>query len=386
MDALALKSSTSYNILNTVFKLIVIVVVFILIIFYFNFNPFKLRIFKDNKHNNNYKPHEANRNLTSSVNNSKYANETLSSFYIKTAFDCSRRNDRYTSVDRLKQIISQGFRCLDFKLYLKNSNILVENQIQGEMFYDMLQAIDKYAFSNSFCSNYDDPIILNIRLDVVSTMNYQNLQNIYNKIRDVFNYNSSKFMLDSQYSLKQNLDDINSHNRNSSYINVLSIPISQLKRKIIVMCNYDFDTANNNIKYSHNLLQYIHINSFIVDKSNMSQYNNIDAVVNDATNSTFDNSLILTQQTFDVYSSNVNTFISTNKLKLNMIIPNILMGFVIQNLPQYIDKFGFSLRAVDVSSIHDFTNDSIDDIDIQNYLQDFDKLGYALVLKPDSLR
>ena len=149
------------NVSNVVFKVGLIVFLVLVVTFYFKINLFKFSFFKKTKDNKKgeFKPLDVNRKLSNAVLNANYASNKLPDFQIKSAFSCAKAGNDSASVERLKIIISQGFRCLDFELQYKDNNIFIKKQVRGESFLDALQIIDQRAFSNIYCSNNADPII-----------------------------------------------------------------------------------------------------------------------------------------------------------------------------------------------------------------------------------
>lgn len=351
MDALNTTPATANNFLNMFLKAIVFVFLFLVILFYFKIDLLNFKIFKNKtfKENDNYKPHETNRKLLNAYLNSNYSSETLNNFYIKSAYNSSKY-DASCSVDRLKTIISQGFRCLDFNLIYKDNNVYVKYQIKGESFLDVLEVIDKHAFSNHYCSNHSDPIILNLRID---TNDYPQL--FYTKLREIFDYNDSKYILSSN-SLKDTSDEV-------YYNSVLTLPLESFKKKIIVCCNI-------NMSEEHDLLQYVHINTLLV--------NTQDVNFTDDHNFIFDDNWI--QQTTET-----DSMVNDNKDKLNMIRPTYT-DYTIINPTTLHDEYGFSLRLMDLSSVLKFDEANIQDDNILEYLRLFDTNGYAFKLKPEDKR
>lgn len=366
-------STTTYITLKIIFKFVLVIFILLVVLFYFKIDLLNFKIFKDNtlKQSKDFKPHETNRNLFNANTKDSYSSKKLNNFYIKSAYDCSKSDDQFSSIERLKTIISQGFRCLDFNLIYKDNNIFIKNQIKGESFLNALQVVDKHAFSNNYCSNHSDPIILNLRLDVDDN-DIDHLQIVYNKLRDIFDYNDSKYILSNNNSLKHKFDDESRGDKNY-YNSVLNVPISSLQKKIVICFNYDYRTAHT---FDHNLLQYIHINTLFINENNISDFSTID----DA--SFFENHYILSPGASD---SLLTELIDVNKTKLNMIIPKIYMDYMIINPTNIHDALGFSMRLMNFSSVTKFDEKYIQDDDLLLYLQNFDTNGYAFIVKPSNL-
>ena len=249
------KETLNYSYLNIAFKVLVIVAFVLFIIFFFKIDIFNLNFFKPKNNKDKkyiHKDYYVNRNLVNAISKSNYSDKKLNDFYIKTAFNCCNVSDGTSNVERLKTIISQGFRCLDFKLIYKNDTLHIENQPKNETFYNALEIIDTHCFSNSYCNNNEDPLIINIRLD--GNITKTEIKLIYKKLREMFKtINSNK--IDSTFSLLQ---------KKKTNADILSATLGDLNNKIIVMCNYDYTTIENDeIDAKHELLQYIHFNTYI---------------------------------------------------------------------------------------------------------------------------
>lgn len=101
----------------------------------------------------------------------------LRDYYVSAAYDvCTAgqyKND-FVNLCALKAAIKQGVRCLDFAIYTVNYEPVVAcsslNEYTVKESYNsiplgsVLSAINTHAFSNSFCPNSSDPLILHIRL------------------------------------------------------------------------------------------------------------------------------------------------------------------------------------------------------------------------------
>lgn len=101
----------------------------------------------------------------------------LRDFYIKTSFNSCATGDMkhgLVCIEALKQVISQGARCLDFEIYAIDNQPVValssKSDISCKQSYNslplgqVLQVVNEMAFSPGFCSNASDPLLLNFRL------------------------------------------------------------------------------------------------------------------------------------------------------------------------------------------------------------------------------
>ena len=372
------KQSMKYSILNIAFKVFIIVFLVLFIIFYFKIDIFNLKFFKSKNHKDEkyvFKEYDVNRDLVNAVSRTNYPDKQLSDFYIKTAYNCCLRSDGIADVERLKTIISQGFRCLDFKLIYKNNTLHIENQPQNQTFYNALEIIDKHCFSNSYCNNNEDPVIVNIRLHEPDLASFQISQRVFNKLREMFQTLNTNNILDSKYSLLQKIEN------SGSYENVLSAPLSTIYGKMIVMCNYDYRIIEaNNIDAKHDLLQYIHLNTYIPRNNN--EFNSIVDLTTFINNSATYNTVIFTVNTHNsLLTSDANPLIDLNREVPTMIIPAPSSEDILSSL---YNTFGYTFRAIDITNVDNF--DDIKDQEIQIYNKDFNIVGSAYILKPINRR
>jgi hypothetical protein len=363
------KETLKYSYLNIAFKLLVIVAFVLFIIFYFKIDIFNLQFFKSTNHKDKkyvHKDYYVNRNLANAISTDK----KLSDFYIKTAFNCCNVGYGTSNVERLKSIISEGFRCLDFKLIYKNNTLHIENQPQNETFYNALEIIDTHCFSNSYCHNNEDPLIINIRLDENITKVEKKL--VYKKLREMFKtINSNK--IDSTFSLLQKT-------------NILKASLDDLNNKIIVMCNYDFTIVENDeIDAKHELLQYIHFNTYIpkndanLDSSGMKTFL-------DAYNTNNKNNALISMQINENLKTDSINLINLNKEYPMMLIPNSYNNLgTVENPTSLEDIFGYTFRALEFSSTNDFSKEIMDP-DMKLYVDEFNIANSAFILKPIKLR
>jgi len=362
------RETLKYSYLNIAFKVLVIVAFVLFIIFYFKIDIFNLKFFKSKNHKDKkyiHKDYYVNRNLVNAISKSDYGDKKLSDFYIKTAFNCCNVGYGTSNVERLKTIISEGFRCLDFKLIYKNNTLHIENQPQNETFYNALEIIDTHCFSNSYCHNNEDPLIINIRLDENITEAEKKL--IYKKLREMFKtLNSNK--MDSTFSLLQKT-------------NVLTASLNDLNNKIIVMCNYNYTIVENDgIDPKHELLQYIHFNTYIATNDDT-----LTSITTAFTNDNKNNAIISMQINETLKTNSVN-LINLNKIYPMMLIPNSYNNLsAVENPTSLEDIFGYTFRALEFSSTNDFSKEIVDP-DMKVYVDEFNIANSAFILKPIKLR
>lgn len=374
------KETLNYSYLNIAFKVLVIVAFVLFIIFFFKIDIFNLNFFKPKNHKDKkyiHKDYYVNRNLVNAISKSNYSDKKLNDFYIKTAFNCCNVSDGTSNVERLKTIISQGFRCLDFKLIYKNDTLHIENQPKNETFYNALEIIDTHCFSNSYCNNNEDPLIINIRLD--GNITKTEIKLIYKKLREMFKtINSNK--IDSTFSLLQ---------KKKTNADILSATLGDLNNKIIVMCNYDYTTIENDeIDAKHELLQYIHFNTYITQNDEVLDatgiQNLLDTYNTNDTNNT--NNAIISMQINENLKTDSTALINLNKKYPMMLIPNSYNDVsAIVNPTSLEDIFGYTFRALDFLSTNDFSKE-IMDVDMKLYVDEFNITNSAFILKPIKLR
>ena len=370
------KQSLKYNILNIAFKVFIVVFIILFIIFYFKLDIFNIKIFKSKNHRDEkyvFKEYDVNRNIVNAISKQNYNDKKLSSFYIKTAYNCCLKNDGIADVERLKTIISQGFRCLDFKLIYKNNTLHIENQSQNQTFYNALEIINTHCFSNSYCNNDEDPVIINIRLHEPDLASFQTSQRVFKKMREMFRTLNSNKILNSKYSLLQKIED------KSKYEDILNAQLDDIKGQIIIMCNYDYDIIEiNNIDATHDVMQYIHFNTFI-PKSN--EFDDIESLINTIGNSSTYNNIIFTVNTHNsLLTNDANPLIDLNREVPTMIAPSASKDII----SSLYDTFGYTFRAMDIANVDNF--DDIKDQEIKIYNDEFNIVGSAYILKPINRR
>ena len=374
------KETLKYSYLNIAFKVLVIIAFVLFIIFYFKIDIFNLKFFKSKNHKDKkyiHKDYYVNRNLVNAISKSDYGDKKLSDFYIKTAFNCCNVGYGTSNVERLKSIISEGFRCLDFKLIYKNNTLHIENQPQNETFYNALEIIDTHCFSNSYCHNNEDPLIINIRLDENIADAEKKL--IYKKLREMFKtLNSNK--MDSTFSLLEKKDN------SGSYVDVLTASLNDLNNKIIVMCNYNYTIVENDgIDPKHELLQYIHFNTYIPKNVDNLNADGIKTFLDDY-DTNYKNNAIISMQINESLKTNSTDLINFNKIYPMMLIPNSYNNLsAVENPTSLEDIFGYTFRALEFSSTNDFSKEIVDP-DMKVYVDEFNIANSAFILKPIKLR
>jgi len=182
--------------------------------------------------NDNYKP----------IDKDGKSRGRLCDYFITSSYNscCSGDfKDDYVDIEALKNVIKQGARVLDFQIFSINDEIIVSASnnetefIKGTYNYlylngydGILSVIEKYAFNKSTCSNFSDPLFINLRI--------QTEKNIYDSLTQMFKTTFKGRLLESMYGYEGEKSGMDIRNTN----------ILDFKNKIIIMC----DQENKNYK------------------------------------------------------------------------------------------------------------------------------------------
>jgi Phosphatidylinositol-specific phospholipase C, X domain len=112
---------------------------------------------------------------------------TLSDYFIKGAYNCCSTGDYkngYVSIDQLNYILSQGVRFLDFEIMSidgqpvvatsTNDDVYIKESFNYIPFSQVMDTIKNNAFTLAKVSNYNDPIILHLRMHSNDQAMYDN--------------------------------------------------------------------------------------------------------------------------------------------------------------------------------------------------------------------
>lgn len=149
------------------------------------------------------------------------------------------------SISYLKNAIAQGYRFLDFEIYSSNtddpivscSTKVTDCGTDATTYYslpfvDVMQTIDQYAFTNSGCMNFKDPLIVNLRIKTCNV-------NVLNKLADIFKKHQPR-MLGPKYSF------------NAQNSNFGDTPLDKLMGKICIFVDsksLDYSCNNTFMEY-----------------------------------------------------------------------------------------------------------------------------------------
>jgi hypothetical protein len=132
--------------------------------------------------------------LNTSINNVRPGG-SLRDYYIMGSYNTCVEgpyNGAAVSLTYLKNAIALGYRFLDFEIYSSNtddpivscSTKVTDCGTDATTFYsipfvDVMQVIDQYAFTNSGCMNFKDPLLVNLRIKTCNV-------NVLQKLADIF--------------------------------------------------------------------------------------------------------------------------------------------------------------------------------------------------------
>jgi hypothetical protein len=187
----------------------------------------------------------------------------LCNYYIYSAFNCCNSgsiSDGYCSTSILKSLISTGVRLLDFQIFSLDDQPVVSTSTQTSYyikesvnvceFSTVMTTITNYAFSQSNCPNYSDPLFLHFRFFSTNPTMYQNLAVMLSKYDNLF--------LDPSYSFQNNGQSL------------LSQPILTLKGNIIIIV----DATNSSFLDCADFCEYVNLTSNSTS-IRLLEYNNV---------------------------------------------------------------------------------------------------------------
>lgn len=265
---------------------------------------------------------------------------TLKDYYIKTAYNaCSIGEFKNSFVDlcALKEVIRQGFRCLDVAVYsVDNIPVVstssvdsydVKQTYNSIPFDSVCETIADYAFNGSGCPNPNDPLIFHIRIMSQNSVIYKKMADaIYNRLQD--------YVLGKKYSYE------------NSGRNLGDVKLADLQKKVVI----------------------------IVDKSNpMYEGTELDEYVNIASNSIFMQAMRYDEMKF---TPDMQELMEFNKRQMTLVMPNI-SDIDSNPSPSIGFKYGCQMMALSVQNYDD---------SMQFYDNFFNNAGTAFVLKPENLR
>lgn len=151
---------------------------------------------------------------TININDSKYKDNKLRDYYIKTAYNCCALGDfknTYVDLCALENVLKQGVRCLDFEIYSLNGKPVVAVSSKDEYYIkesfnsiylgSVLDYINNYAFSSSKAPNAKDPLLLHFRIKSKN-------KSMYDAMAELIQTKLSSRLLGSKYNNENNGDNL----------------------------------------------------------------------------------------------------------------------------------------------------------------------------------
>lgn len=274
-----------------------------------------------------------------SVHDGKYGHN-LRDYYVMSSYNscCNGNfNNSYVDYEPLKMVIRRGARVLDFEIYSvedktviaagPTDNYYMKGTYNSLPFADVMTKVNSYAFSHGTCPNADDPLFLHFRIK-------SKKPHVYDDMTKSLYQTFAHRKLGNEYSYE-------SHGENLGLV-----PLQELRGKVIIMCS----RANN-----------------MFEKTPLNEYVNI------ASGSEFLREL----RNYDVqYTHNYKDLIETNKKNMAISMPDLSNSD--SNMPVLTHiKYGCQMPCMNFQNM---------DSNLQFYLEYFNKVGSAFVLKPDELR
>jgi len=264
----------------------------------------------------------------------------LYDYYIKTAYNaCSGGSykNNYVDVCSLKSVLKQGVRGLDFEIYSINNNPVVATSTSDNYyvketfnyvnFSDVMDTIANYAFSSGTAPNFNDPILIHLRIMSNNQTMLSNLASIFASYDDI--------MLGKDYSYEN-------HNTNMG-----KVPITKLMNKCLLIV----DRSNTAFLQNEDLMEYVNL----------------------ASNSVF----MRAYKYSDIYGNpDVHELTEYNKKRMTIVFPDTGSNPVNPSA-MLCRAYGCQMVAMRYQYVDQYLE--------ENALF-FDKVTYAFALKPQKLR
>jgi hypothetical protein len=321
--------------LTHIIVIIISIIIIVGIVWYIS-NKLSLRKRGCNSLRKTYKDFPPISSINDYDNKFKY---TLKDYYIKTAYNACSIGDfknSYVDLCALKQVIRQGYRCLDMAVYSVNNEPVIStsniNSYDVKYTYNSVpfdavcETIANQGFANAGCPNPNDPILIHLRIMSQNSV-------IFKKMADIISKRLSDYILGKKYSYEYDGKNIG------------DVKLTDLQQRVI----------------------------FMVDKSNpMYEGTDLDEYVNIASNSIFMQALRYDEMR---YAPDMQELIEFNKRKMSIILPNL--GVSDDNNSAALPfKYGCQMVAMSIQN---------KDSNVDFYNDFFNKAGSAFSLKPDNL-
>ena len=289
-----------------------------------------------------------------------YENErckhTLKDYYIMTAYNAcsggSYKND-FVGLCPLQNIIKQGVRGLDFEIYSINDQPVVSTSTVSSYyiketynyvpFSDVINTIKSRAFTAAEAPNYEDPIIIHLRIKSNNQKMLSNLAEIFSGI--------NTYLLGTNYSFEYNTcEDNQCYARNLGDVTLKELNTDEYgkKRNRIILI---VDKSNTAVMENQELYEYVNMTSGSMFMRNLNYY--------------------------DVrYTPDMNELQNYNKTNMTISVPDD--GISPENPSGIITReMGCQLLSIRYQEYDEVTQENI---------SFFNKEGYAFALKPERLR
>jgi hypothetical protein len=269
----------------------------------------------------------------------------LRDYYIMSSYNsCCNGDfrDGYVSINALQNVIRKGARVIDFEIYnIDNEPVVAcsnsdsfnfKGSYNSIPFSDVINIIKTHAFSASTCPNFNDPLIIHLRLKTNNTT-------VLNKVGKIISDELDKYRLGNKYDYEYTID--------GKIYSLMNEPLIQFLGKVIIMT----DRSN-----------HAFIGTYL------------DEVTNISSNTTFCQLL----RDYDiVYTPSTAELIEHNKKYTTISMCNLTQP-TSDNMDSSIHmKYGCQMICMNFQSIDDH---------LVFYLEQFNEEGSAFKLKPEQLR
>jgi hypothetical protein len=272
----------------------------------------------------------------------------LRDYYIMTAYNCCCSGDYasdFVSTVALETVIKRGARVLDFEIYSVDGIPVVAASSKPEFtmkevynyvpFADAIKVVEQLAFSTNGAQNSSDPLFLCLRIKSRNIM-------IYQAIADILKTNLSSKLLDPRFAYSFHGEDLG------------KIKLSSLMNKVIIIID---ETPGSDSKIN---------TREIYKRTPLYEYVNV-TVTNGTSKYTFK----------EVADLTTNTIKESAKKSLKYIVPE--RSSKSDNMNDATIPFNNGCQMVAMAF-------QKNDANMIAYLQKFQDVGSAFILKPPELR
>lgn len=312
----------------------------IVVVFLFTFILIN-KLSKKNRNNLKMKNNLDNIKTYITSTSSKQAQNPLRDYYVCSSYNscCGGdfKND-FVDLTPLMQVIKNGARMLDFEIYSVNNEPVVsassvKNFNYKEMynaipFVDVMDAIQRVAFSSASCPNPNDPLFINLRIK-------SNNLKIYQPMASSIENSFGRKLLEKEYHYESGRE------------NLFRVPLHYFLGKVVVICDQK-DSNFKNVKEFH---KYVNVSSSSIFLRELRFYN-------------------------VVYTPDYNELMYFNKKNASIVTPD-LNDKSINFDPKPVFKYGCQFCCMTFQSV---------DEGLLYYLDLFNDNKSAFILKPEQLR